>query len=372
MNAKIRVLFAIPALDRGGPDRVVFERLSTLDRSRFAPSLMGSQGDGHYHSRLPPDVPVHVLGSSARYPVVRAIRHVRASRPDIVFATLRMITTLGVAAPALPSQTRLVVRPASPVTADFAALVQQSLVKHRVARALVLASLRRADAVVCQSSSMQSDLATLVGGATSLHVVGNPIDVQRVRVSASSSVPLRGDPALVSVGRLVPLKGYDLLLRALVPLRRAYPGLHLTILGEGPERAALERLARDLAVADAVTFAGFVDEPLPYVRAANLFVLPSRYDAFSNAALEALACGTPVVLTDCPGANRELVVPGLNGQLASAPEVEPLVHATQLAISQLARFDRTEITRDCDRRFGASKIVAAYERVFSLVAEGTL
>lgn len=375
-TSKIHVLFAIPSLDRGGPDRVMFEILSTIDRTRFVPSLMVTEPGGYYLSKLPADIPVEVLGGSMlarRYPVFQALRFIRKTRPDVVFATLRMNLTLGVIAPLLPRGTRLVLRPASPVSADFAALMKHSMIKHRLARQLLVSTLRRADAVVCQSRAMQADLGKLFGRTANLHVVANPIDVTEVtRAATATTVSLRGQPALVSVARLVPLKGYDVLLRALVAVRARHPDVHLTILGEGAERDMLEGMIRELGLTATVTLAGYVTEPLPHVRAADLFVLTSHYDAFCNAALEALACGTPVVLTDCPGANSELVSRGLNGQLVPTVEPDAIAASIELAIAELATYDRERIQADVRRRYASDHIVNAYERVFASVAEARL
>jgi glycosyltransferase involved in cell wall biosynthesis len=369
---RIRILFAIPTLDHGGPDRVLFELLRALDRRRFAPSLMVGEPGGYYLARLPPDIPVGVLGGATaftrRYPVLRALRFVRRAAPDLVFATLRMNLTLGVVAPAFPRHTRLVMRQAIQASTDFAALIEQAGVKHRVSRWIARASLRRADAVICQSEAMQADLRALVGDRAGLHVIGNPIDVGAVREAARAPVTLPGDPALVSVARLVPLKGYDLLLPAIDRLRGSHPGIHLTVIGEGAERPRLEALVRRLDLARHVAFPGFSPEPLPAVRAADLFVLPSRYEAFPNAALEALACGTPVVLTDCPGANAQLVRPGFNGRLAHELTPSGLAGAIAAALGELAGYDAAAISADCDARFGAAQITARYEDVFAQVA----
>lgn len=367
-QARTRVLFAIPSLDRGGPDRVFFEILTGLDRTMFAPMLMVSEPTGHYLSKLSSDVPVEVLGPEGRYPVIRAVRAVRKISPDIVFGTLRMVITLGIGASAFPRKTRLMFRPASPVSADLEALMQTSIAKHRIARRLVIEALRRADAVVCQSRAVRDDLKKLLGERAMLHTVANPIDVDQVAAAGEGSAPLPGRPSLVSVGRLVPLKGYDVLLRAMVDVRRHYPDVHLTIVGEGPERQRLEQLIAVLSLGDTVSLVGYHTEPLRLVCGADLFVLASRYDAFANAALEALACGTPVVLTDCPGANSELVVPGINGRLAFAVTPTAVASALEMTIAELASYDRLEIRSDCGRRYASQKIVKAYQAVFSSVA----
>ncbi|HET7502214.1 MAG TPA: glycosyltransferase [Kofleriaceae bacterium] len=368
----IKILFAIPALDHGGPDRVLFELLRSLDRARFTPSLMVSEPGGYYLERLPADIPVEVLGGSTtftrRYPVLRALRFVRRAAPDVVFATLRMNLTLGVVAPAFPRHTRLILRQAIQASTDFAALIQQSGWKHRVSRRIAMASLGRADAVICQSEAMKADLRQLVGDRDVFHVIANPIDVDAITHAARAPVALRGRPALVSVGRLVHLKGYDLLLAAIDRLRTTHPDLHLTIVGDGPERQRLEALALKLDLARHVTFLGFSPEPWPVVRAADLFVLGSRYEAFPNAALEALACGTPVVLTDCPGANAQLVRPGFNGQLAPDATAAGLARTIEVALAERPGYDRASIIADCGARFGTAQITRRYEDVFASIA----
>jgi glycosyltransferase involved in cell wall biosynthesis len=373
VNARpLQILFAIPALDHGGPDRVFFELLRALDRRRFTPSLMVSQPDGYYLDRLPPDVPVGVVGGSTaitrRFPVLRALRFVRAAAPDLVFATLRMNLTLGVVAPALPRHTKLVLRQAIQATTDFAALIAQARIKHRVSRWIARLSLRAADAVICQSEAMKADLRALVGDRAGFHVIGNPIDVDAVQRATAVPAILPGKPSLISVARLAHLKGYDLLLPAIDRLRARYPEIHLTIIGEGPERPALEAVIRRLDLGRHVTLAGFSAEPLPAVRAADLFVLASRYEAFPNSALEALACGTPIVLTDCPGANAELVRPGFNGQLARALDEPDLARTIGRALDERAHYDRRAIIADCAARFDAARITARYEDVFEAIA----
>lgn len=370
----IRVLFAIPALDHGGPDRVFFEVINGLDRAAFLPSVIVTKSIGHYLRQLPGDVEIHIVDNQRsffdRYPVWPTLRHIYRAHPDVVIATQGMVLTLGVVASLFPKKTRFVVRQANDVTADFASLAETSLLKHRLARSMTLAVLRRADAVICQSAAMKADIERLLETACRhLHVIPNPIDTRRILHSLGGArVTLPGRPALVSVGRLAPQKGFDILLEAVAQLRTRHPHLHLTILGDGPERGMLETKARVLGLVGTVTFAGFTPSPVPQVNAANLFVLASRYEGFPNAALEALACGTPIVLTNCPGANSQLVRPGKNGQLAASATPTAFATALDVAITELPDYDRMKIRADCANRFDATRVLRAYEQtIFGLI-----
>ncbi|MBP9088326.1 MAG: glycosyltransferase [Kofleriaceae bacterium] len=376
MGAAVRVLFAIPALDQGGPDRVLFELIRGLDRSRFAPSLLVSEPRGWYLDRLPSDVDVHVIGASMasldRYPVVRALRVVHAVKPAIVLSTLRMNLTMGMARPAFPRATRWILRQAADFSVDFARLQKQSVVKHRVARHLMVRAVNRADAIVCQSEAMRADLATLVDRPRKLAVIGNPIDVAAANGAVKNEIARWGEPSLVSVGRLLAAqKGFDLLIAAIAKVRVHYPEVRLRIIGEGPDRAALERQCQALGLANTVEFCGYQRDVLSTVSAADFFVLASRCEGFSNATLEALALGVPVVLTNCPGANREIVLPGVNGRLAAAIDAESVAAAVLQAIGERPHYNRDAIRTDTARRFGAAKIVLQYQSVFDQVIESS-
>jgi glycosyltransferase involved in cell wall biosynthesis len=144
-------------------------------------------------------------------------------------------------------------------------------------------------------------------------VVPNGIDTARI----AAVVPAAEESDVVFAGRLIRDKNVDALLRALVPVRDEVPDLRALIVGDGPERPALEALARDLGLDGAVTFTGFFpdhDAVIAAMKASRVFVLPSTREGFGIAALEAMACGLPVVTADRPGnAARDLVRDGVNG-----------------------------------------------------------
>ncbi|MCE9577110.1 MAG: glycosyltransferase [Deltaproteobacteria bacterium] len=364
------VLFAIPALDKSGPDRVFFELLRRLDRTRFAPSIVVSQPEGYYLARLPADVTVHRLAPetsvATRYPVVPLARLVRRLRPDVVIATLRMVLTAGLAQPLFPRATRLILRPANHVSSTRAELTRGAPLKHRVSFALSRLALGRADHLICQGDDLARDLAALRTGVP-MTTIGNPVDVDEVVRLGAAPAALPGSPALLATGRLSRQKGFDLLIPAFAPVAAALPGAHLTILGTGPDEVALREQIDALGLGARVTLRGFVENPYPLMRAADLFVLPSRYEGFPNAALEALACGTPVLAAACPGVPG-LVFPGENGWLVPAEDVGALTRGLTVALAELATFPPLAVQASVRARFDVGSIARAYERVLGKVA----
>jgi glycosyltransferase involved in cell wall biosynthesis len=156
-------------------------------------------------------------------------------------------------------------------------------------------------------------------------VVPNPVDSRYLAVRRAPTSP----PVIMTIARLHPEKGVDLLLRALVTVRSHWPDATAVVIGEAPEghehhARELSALTRELRLADAVSFAGFVDEPEELAAAATLYVQPSRREGFGLAVLEAMAAGVPVVAAEVEGLRR-LVTHGLTGTLVR-PE-DPLALA---------------------------------------------
>ena len=149
-------------------------------------------------------------------------------------------------------------------------------------------------------------------------VIPNPVDLERVRSERSRGADPYADKAgkrFAAVGRLHHQKGFDLLLKAFGKALREVPDLHLTIVGEGPEKRALVKLAQETGISNSLTFAGHRDNPYPFMAHADIVVSSSRWEGSPNVVLEALACKTPVLAFDCPGGTGEIIRDGENGWL---------------------------------------------------------
>ncbi|MFZ4209463.1 glycosyltransferase family 4 protein [Streptomyces griseoincarnatus] len=182
---------------------------------------------------------------------------------------------------------------------------------------------RWASRVICVSEA-ERDTGVDAGIRGRWTVVRNGIDPERFRPaedvdSVRARLAARHDmdtdaPLVVCVGRLCRQKGQDVLLRAWDAVRRRVPGARLVLVGDGPDG---ERLRA--AAPRSVVFAGAVADAAPWYQAADLVVLPSRWEGMALAPLEAMACARPVVVTDVDGA-RESLPPSMTGQCLVPPE----------------------------------------------------
>ena len=202
------------------------------------------------------------------------------------------------------------------------------------------------------------------------YVIYNPAFTPDTPASADQPVqdlpvPPGGDPLIVTVGRLEPQKDHATLLRAFCRLLTARPA-RLLILGEGSLDEELRGFVRRKDLGRRVHFTGYVGNPLPLIKRADLFVLSSRYEGFGNVLVEALACGSRIVSTDCPSGPAEILDHGAFGALV------PVGDADALATAMLSALN-TEVDADRQTRrahaFSLEICANQFERLFGQVID---
>ena len=297
----INVAVVLPSFAGGGAERVMITIANSLDPARFASRLILLDNAGPLAALVGAHVPVTPLGQPRLRRALPALRRALVAEPtDVAITTIGYLNVgMLMVRPFLPRQIRLIVREAN---------IPLSGTGRRTGRALGLATRMlypRADRVLCPARVIADDLVARFGlRPERVTIIPNPVDTLAIR---NLAVPPIREPGpglrLVAAGRLVEQKGFDRLLAILPQLPI---DTHLSILGEGPLHEALAAKATELGLAERVHFAGFQANPWRVYAGADAFVLTSLWEGQSNAALEALACGTPVVATPEAGGIAEL------------------------------------------------------------------
>lgn len=219
-----------------------------------------------------------------------------------------------------------------------------------------------ATARIAVSTGMADEMAEHTGlPRQSIDVLYNAIVTPGMEVQAAAECPhpwLRaGEPPVVlGVGRLRPGKGFDVLLQAFTEVRRVQP-LRLVVLGEGGQRERLLALANELGVADDFDLPGHVPNPYAYMSRASLFVLSSSFEGLPGVLIQALACGCPVVSTDCRHGPREILLDGEVGPLVPVGDAPAMQKAMKKILD--APPDRASL-RDRGQRFEVGRILDEY------------
>lgn len=315
-----RLAVFIPSLREGGAERSMLKLAGGLARRGHAVDLVLAQREGPYLAEVPADVRIVDLEAPR---VLRGLvplsRYLRRERPRALLSVMKHANVVALWAGRLTgSATRIVV-------SERVALTPNVAHASRWSTRLMPRAIRHfypwADAIVAVCEGVADDLALRAGLARdSIDVIYNPIVTpafqQRVRAPLEHPWFVPGEPpVVVAAGRLVPQKGFATLLRAFARVRRARPA-RLLILGEGPERPALEALAGELGIATDVGLPGFTANPYPFMARAGVFVLSSGWEGLPGALIEALYCHVPLVSTDCPTGPREILCGGRYGVLA--------------------------------------------------------
>tara|TARA_B100002049_G_scaffold173089_1_gene130953 strand:- start:11322 stop:12425 length:1104 start_codon:yes stop_codon:yes gene_type:complete len=310
---KYPLAFALPNFNGGGAERVFIDLANEAVLFGEVIILVNSES-GPLRDRLRPEIRVVRIEEKK---IVRQVSLIVAAckknRIKTLIGTLAMAYKVALARPFLVTQCVCIARVGNSISAENSYKPRSIALLHRCyAHSLLLAS-----KVVAQTTDMERDLLTVLIFknllSKKIHVIGNPaprLDSSASDVDfspfndrlASVTPPVR----FLAVGRLEPQKDHRTLIQAFaIVSRRIESELH--ILGAGSLCGSLTAYANETCPAGRVFFHGFVDNTREFYAHSDVFVLSSLYEGLSNALIEAVAYGLPVVATDCPGGNSQIV-----------------------------------------------------------------
>jgi glycosyltransferase involved in cell wall biosynthesis len=326
------------ALEGGGAQRDCVMLCNALAATGVPVTILVLQVGGPLAALVDPAVRVvEIPGRRIRYALPGLRRLIPAINPRLVLSSESNLNLWTLAAVrSLPRRRRpkLILRE---VGSPTVARQYDPYLQNRIAYGLLRYFYRYADRIIVLTDGARTDLNK--NFSIPLHKIAvmraNAVIPPAVaeRINRWDGETGREPGLIVSIGRLSPEKGHEQLLRAMTLVRSDRPW-RLALVGEGTERAALEAFARDHQLSHRTTFTGFVADPFAWMMRASVAVCSSIYEGFGNALVEALACGTPVVSTDCPYGPREILQDGRYGTLVPVDDAPSLAAAIEDALER--------------------------------------
>ncbi len=329
-----RIALFTGSMRGGGAERVMVTLAAGFAERGVDVDLVLVKAEGEYLDMAPEGVRVIDLDSRRTLTAVpRFLRYVRRERPAALLSTLTASDAAALLAKLLHGRRlRVVVRQAI----SFSSALEDEEFRTRQYMRLVRLLMPLADAIVAGSEGVASDLrARVPRAAGKIVTIHNPVVGPGLAEQAAEAVehPWFGDgePVVLAAGRLAPQKDYPTLLRAFAEVARSRSA-RLVILGQGPERESLLELAARLGIEDRFDLPGFDVNPFRYMARASVFVLSSRYEGFPNVLAQAMACGAPVVSTDCRSGPSEMLEGGKWGRLVPVGDWRAMARAIEATL----------------------------------------
>jgi len=371
---KQKVLFFISSLEGGGAERVIVDILRYIDKNRICPVLvlLYPFENSPYKEYLSKNVRIIIIKrkSNSFFEQIKQfiafVKTVYRERPQLILSMLTHNNIMAILAGMLFKIN--VIASEHNILGEVIKTKEGKRMLGLSTAILVRLLYRYADMIVAVSEEIKKNLIEeFKTSSEKIKVIYNPVDMERITELGNVSVKhpffIDNVPIIIGMGRLARQKGFNVLIKAFSRVVREMDA-RLIILGEGAERETLEEFTTELALADKISFPGFQKNPYPFLSNADIFVLSSRYEGLPMAVLEAMACGVPVVATDCKSGPREILQDGKYGLLVPVEDEVALSEGIlKLLKDKSLRENFSALSKERAMDFSVGKIVKKYEEL---------
>lgn len=325
---RAEVAFFLPSLRGGGAERVFTNLANELVKRGIKVDLILAQKVGPYLRELNNNVNiVDLKAKRILFSLIPLINYLKTRPPNALVSSLDHVNIIAILAKAISqADTKIFIRIANTLSVSL----QGTKIWKRALRLYgTMFFARFADKIISVSRHVAVDYArTARIPLNRIKVIYNPTVTLELLNAAKNENDIisEAQPIVLGVGRFHKQKDFPTLVKAFAKIREKYSA-KLVILGEGEEKGALLRTIHAKGVEKDVILPGFVNNPYSYMKKATVFVLSSRWEGLPNALIEAMAVGTPVISTDCPGGSAEILENGKFGKLVKVGDVAMLAKA---------------------------------------------
>ncbi|MGF1684980.1 glycosyltransferase [Photobacterium minamisatsumaniensis] len=349
------IAFVLPDFRGGGAERVMITLANYLSQTTTVYFFVGNKS-GENASYVDSAIPVIELGCSGIKSVWKLNLLARKYQVASMMGTLNMAHAVSLSNIFLRNKCKTIARIGNTISTD---LNNHKGIKKLI-QYLYQYSLIFSDEIVVQSEYMRKDLVSMLNSSTvkkKAKLIYNPINHERVNSLSNVDISqVIDEQDLITIGRLEQQKDIETTLIAFSKYLKVNQTSKLHIFGNGSLRLKLERLTSSLNITDNVIFHGYVENPYPYIKAAKFLVMSSLYEGFSNVILESLVLNTPVIASDCPGGNSEIIQSGINGYLFKVKDSNDMYEKILLA-------DSTEFSIHSLDNYHVGTIARQYKKV---------
>lgn len=326
-----KILFVRPTLGYGGADRVTLNLLKGFDRSNYKCDLALMKGEGEFLEDLPSDVSLIDLKAKSLWNMWKPLKKViESSEYDVIYSTcggasmpmMLAIWISGFKGVSVVSERNILFPP------------KKNKSKRRLMLIVKRFLYKKATWVTAVSKGVAEECVKVLNTLeNNTIVVNNPIInddlLDGKQEPFNNEFFSKFDKVILAIGRFEWQKDYDTLFSAFKILLEKNASLGLCVLGKGPLEDYYKNQASEMSILQNINFGGFDKNPFKYMSACDVYILSSRHEGMPGVLVQAMACGTACVATDCRTGPNELIENGSNGFLVNIEDSEGLAVATQ-------------------------------------------
>lgn len=349
-----KLLFLTTDFSGGGAENVLVQ-LANYFSLNYEVHYIVLSNKGPNLSKLNSSIKLFVLNKKSSISSVFKInKYIRKKNIDVAIGTLSMAYAVSLA--------KLFGNKKCIYIARLGSIISSNLSEYKLIKKLIMyfyqKTLNFSDKIITQSVAMDNDLKKYTKKKST--IIYNPISRDRILSLAKENSDIKLDSNfynIISVGRLASEKDYKSAILSISKLKNKIENIRYYILGEGDLKEELIEYSKSLGMSKEIIFLGYLKNPFPVMKSADVLLLTSLYEGFSNVILESLTLNVPVVATNSPGGNKEIVSDGMNGFLAKVKDSDDIVDKL-LKVNQqkkyeidVSKFDINIISKEYEKHF---------------------
>ncbi|WP_394863581.1 glycosyltransferase [Paraclostridium bifermentans] len=352
----------VPTLEVGGAEKVMLNLANGIIKAGYNVDMVLVKAKGEYLKNIDEKVNIVDLNSNSAMGSIGSLsKYLKEKQPLAMISAIENCNVAAIIANKIAKvDTKIIVTIHTTLSR-----VLEDVKNIKVKLNMILQKLlyKNAFKIVSVSKATAEDASiTLNIPLDKIDVIYNPIINQSIIEKSNDIIDdiyFNDDTItnILAVGRLTEAKSFDTLIKAVNILLKDRKDVRLTIIGEGPKREELERLAKDLKIDSYVDMPGFKDNPYSYMSKCDVFVLSSKWEGLPSVIIEAMACGADIVATDCKSGPREILEDGKYGILTPVGDEHKLANAINQSLSTDKNIDGIDKHLD---QFSFDKIIEKY------------